>query len=71
MNDQRTEAAITDSNLAVCINAVELVSGVVLNIAGNDIANTIDGKLVTPAYLSEAVAARINARLTPTTGGAR
>jgi hypothetical protein len=68
MKDQRTEAAIRDSNLAVVTNAVELASQVVQKIAGNDIANTINGKLVNSAFLQESVAAGIQANLTPTTG---
>ena len=68
MKDQRTEAAIRDSNLAVVTNAVELTSQVISKIAGNDIANTIDGKLVTSAILQESVAAGNKANITPTTG---
>lgn len=71
MKDQCNQAAICDSNLAVAINAVELCSQVIMDIAGNDIANTIDGKLIQPAYLQEAVAARIQAHITPTTSGER
>lgn len=63
MKDQRTEATVRDANLAVAVNAIELVSQVVLNVAGNDIANTIEGKLITPSALGEAVAARLQANL--------
>lgn len=68
MKDQRTEAAIRDSNLAVTTNAIEMTVEVVKLIAGNDIANTINGQLVTSAFLQETVAAGIQANLTPTTG---
>ncbi len=60
--------ALRDSNLAVLANVVELASQIVMNVAGNDIANTLGGQPVTPAYLHEAVAARVQANLTPFTG---
>lgn len=68
MNDQRTEAAVCDTNLAVLVNAVELGSQVVEAVAGNAIANTIGGQRLSSAYLKEAVAARIQSALTPSTG---
>lgn len=68
MKDQQTEAALRDSNLAVLANAVQLCADVVLDIAGNDIANTIDGKLVTSDFLQEACATNINSAITPSTG---
>lgn len=69
MKNQTTEAAATDQNLAVLANAVELGAQAVLNVAGNAIANTVDGKPVSASYLQEAIAARMQAALAPSTGG--
>lgn len=68
MNQKRTLDAARDANLAVSTNAVELAAQVVLNIAGNDIANTINGELVGTTFLKEAVAAKMNASLAPQIG---
>lgn len=68
MKDKKTESAVRDSNLAVVANAVELGAQVVMDIAGNDIANTVEGKPVQPAYLQEAIAARLQAALNNRTG---
>lgn len=68
MNEQRNASAARDSNLAVGTNAVELVAQIVLNIAGNDVANTINGELVGADYIKEAAAAKINANLAPQLG---
>ena len=50
-------------NLLVLSNAVELGSAVVMQIAGNDIANTVNGKLITPDDLRDALASKIQGRL--------
>lgn len=68
MSNERSFAAARDANLAVGTNAVELVSQVVQEIAGNDIANTINGEMVDSAFLKGAVAAKINANLAPQLG---
>lgn len=68
MNNQKTEAAVRDSNLAVLSNALDLGACVVMSIAGNDIANTVDGKPVQPQYLQQAIAARMQAALSTKTG---
>lgn len=68
MKDKKTESAIRDSNLAVLANAAELGAQVVMQIAGNDIANTVNGQTVQPAYLQGAIAARLQAALNNRTG---
>lgn len=68
MNDSKTEDAVRNSNTAVLANAVELGAQVVEAVAGNAIANTLNGKLVNPAYLKEAIAARVRSILIPATG---
>lgn len=70
MKNQSTEAAATDHNVAVLANALELGSQAVMNVAGNAIANTIEGKPVTSTFLQEAIAARIQS-ITATSTGAR
>lgn len=49
-------------NVITLANAIELGASVVMQLAGNDIANTIEGKLVTPDELRDALAAKIQAR---------
>lgn len=66
--NERTVAAARDANLAVLTNAVELGSQVIMGVAGNAIANTVDSEPVTPAFLQEAIAARLQAAFTPSTG---
>ena len=60
MTDRKTE--MVGENLTVLANAIELGAAVVMQIAGNDIANTIEGKLVTPDELRDALAAKIRSR---------
>lgn len=50
-------------NTIVLANAVQVVTGVVKNLAGNDISNQIDGETVRPGDLSDAATARIQKNL--------
>ena len=68
MKDYRTEEATRNTNAAVLTNAVELGAQVVMAIAGNEIANTVEGKLVTPAFLQEAIVAKTRSILAPHVG---
>lgn len=68
MNDPNTKATLK-TNLAILANAVELGAQVVAEVAGNAVANTIDGKTVTPSSLHNAIASRIRSALAPKTGG--
>lgn len=45
-------------------NAVSLATAVVQRLAGNEVANTLDGVYVDKATLDNLIASRINARLT-------
>lgn len=47
------------SNMLTLTHAVELTESVIMEIAGEDISNTIDGKLVRPQDLADAVTANI------------
>lgn len=69
MKDKRSESAICDSNVAVLSNTVEVGAQIVMEIAGNEIANTIDDQVVTPAYLKEAMTARLQSILSTNIGG--
>lgn len=67
MHDVKTQAR--NENLAVLSNAVELGSRVILEIAGNEVSNSIDGEEITLSQLNNAMAARLKAALAPATGG--
>lgn len=56
-------------NLAVLSNAAELATQIILNVAGNDAANTYQGETITDAFVGDAVAARMQAKLAPFVGG--
>lgn len=68
MATENTQVAIRDSNLAVLTNLLELGGQVIAGIAGNDIANSIQGTPITSAYLHEAMAARVQANVTANSG---
>lgn len=59
--DQQT----LDYNLMVLTNVCELAACVVQKIAGNNAANTLEGKAITPVQLRQAIAARTQAALLP------
>lgn len=63
MNSVSTQEAARNGNLAVLANALTMGSEAIMDIAGNDIANTVDGTTITTAYVQEALAARIGAAL--------
>lgn len=56
-------------NLTVLSNAVELASKIILTTAGNDASNTLQGEMITGAFVADAVAARLQAKLMPFVGG--
>lgn len=61
MSNLQEERWVTSANTMA--NAVELSTQVIMKVAGHEVANTVNGELLTPRSLNEAVAARINARL--------
>jgi len=63
MNVQNTGMSIADSNLAVAANAIAMGAAALMNVAGNDIANTVNGVLVTPSSLKETLAVRFRTAL--------
>lgn len=68
MNNEAQTTAARDTNLSVLTNATELVTQVILSVAGNDIANTIGGEPASPAYLQQAVNARMQSSIAPYMG---
>lgn len=68
MSTENTQVAMRDSNHAVLANLLEIGGQIISSIAGNDIANSIQGKPITSAYLHEAMAARVQANVTANTG---
>lgn len=52
-----------NQNIAVLANANDLVTNVILNIAGNEISNKLNGKVIRRGDLQETVAARMQANL--------
>lgn len=63
MNVKNIGMAISDSNQAVSANLLALGAEAVMAVAGNDIANTVGGQLVTPAFLHENLAVRVRTAL--------
>jgi hypothetical protein len=64
MSLNRDQLAL-ENNLMVLSNVTELAASVVTRIAGNNAANTLEGKPVSPAQLRQAVAARVQSALLP------
>ncbi len=56
--------------LMVLSNAVLVSTKVINQVAGNDTSNTFQGAAITDAFLADAVAARLQAKLMPFVGGA-
>lgn len=58
-----------NTNLSTLANATELASKVIHNIAGEAVANTVDGVILTNNDVRHAVAAKLQANLTTNKGG--
>ncbi len=67
MSDVKTQ--VLNENLAVLSNAVELGSRAILEIAGNEVSNAINGEEITLSQVQNALTARLKAALAPVTGG--
>lgn len=50
-------------NANVLANAVELSSQVIMRVAGNEVANTVNGELMARSALAAAIAARLQSTL--------
>jgi hypothetical protein len=60
---------ISNQNLAVTANLVDLAASIVQGVAGNDISNAINGQFVSGGHLRELCAARLQLTLTQQLGG--
>lgn len=58
-----------NTNLNTLVNATELASKVIHEIAGEAVANTVEGKLLTNNDVRNAVAAKLQANLTTNKAG--
>jgi hypothetical protein len=56
---------VQENNLMVLTNVCELAAAVMQKVMGNNIANTLEGKMVTPVQMRQALAARAQACLQP------
>lgn len=52
-----------EHNLSVLANATELASAVIMSLAGDAVASTLDGKQITPTDLKPTIVAGIQKRL--------
>jgi hypothetical protein len=62
---QMTRSEVASDNLAVLTNAAELSAEIIKRIAGNAIANTVDGKPISDVYLKDAIASRMHSKVVP------
>lgn len=64
MSNEVVQQTLLRSNVPLLANAVELGSRAIINVAGNAITNTVDGKPLTPAFLHASLAARVQSLIT-------
>lgn len=57
------------TNLATLANATELASKVIQRVAGEEIANTVDGRVMVSSDIKEAVVAKLQGSLLTGKGG--
>lgn len=58
----------TEINLITLSNATELATTVVMKVAGDAVANTVNGVRLPPAELKNAIVAKMQAELSKKTG---
>jgi hypothetical protein len=59
---------VTEQNLTVLGNAIELSACLILAVAGEAVSNTVNGKKIPPATMKSAIAATIQRRLSKDQG---
>lgn len=59
---------VTEQNVTVLANAVELSAVLIMAVAGESVSNTVNGKAIPPATMKSAIAATIQRRLTKDQG---
>lgn len=60
---------ISNQNLAITANLVDLAASIVSEVAGNDISNALNGQQVSGTHMRELCAARAKLALTKLAGG--
>ncbi len=66
---QYSKDQIRDQNLAVLANLTDLAAGIIMEVAGNEISNQLNGQLISGARVRELVVAKTQAVLSKQTGG--
>ena len=59
---------VTEQNLTVLGNAIELSARLIMAVSGEAVSNTINGQKLPPATMKSAIAATIQRRLTKDQG---
>lgn len=59
---------VTEQNLTVLGNAIELSARLIMAVAGESVSNTVNGQKIPPATMKSAIAATIQRRLTKDQG---
>lgn len=59
---------VTEQNLTVLGNAIELSAKLIMAVSGEAVSNTINGQKLPPATMKSAIAATIQRRLTKDQG---
>jgi hypothetical protein len=59
---------VTEQNLTVLGNAIELSACLIMAVAGEAVSNTVNGQKIPPATMKSAIAATIQRRLTKDQG---
>lgn len=70
MKTLATVAEVRDNNLIALSNGIQAAADAVLEVSGNEISNSVGGQPVSIPYLQQAIAARLQAHLVPSTSGA-
>jgi hypothetical protein len=63
MSNPILQKGLLRSNVPLLANAIELGAGAIIEVAGNAIANVVDGDPLSPAFLHSALAARMQTLL--------
>jgi hypothetical protein len=59
---------VTEQNLTVLGNAIELSARLIMAVSGEAVSNTVNGQKIPPATMKSAIAATIQRRLTKDQG---
>ncbi|MNG31039.1 hypothetical protein D3C85_90280 [compost metagenome] len=59
---------VTEQNLTVLGNAIELSARLIMAVAGEAVSNTVNGQKIPPATMKSAISATIQRRLTKDQG---